>query len=142
MVCPLVFDVSTDGSGLGSLIVDAIQQLASLAALDISTRKVGKTAGENGEVIPAGSTTADFIKSITPVAPPPAGATIDGDIFRSVQPGSPVTFKLDAYNDFVEQTDKDQVFTLDIQILGDNVTVLDTRKVFIIVPKTIPQPVG
>ena len=142
MMCPLVFDVDTDGSGLGSLIVDGIQQLAALGALDISTRKIGKTMGEKGETLPAGTTTADFIKSITPVAPPPMGATIDGDVFKNVQPGSPVTFKLDAYNDFVEETDADQVFTLDIQILGDNVTVLDTRKVFIIVPKYIPQPIG
>jgi hypothetical protein len=138
--CPVVFDVETDGSGLSTLIVDAIEQLTTLAELDVSTRKIGKLEGERGEVLPDGTTTANFLKSITPVPPPPAGATIDGDIFRSVQPGSTVTFELDAYNDFVPHTTKDQLFTIDIQVLGDGVTVLDTRKVFVIVPKEILQP--
>lgn len=139
--CPVVFDVNTDGTGLGTLIVDAIHQLAALGVLDISTRPIGKTAGEKGETLPSGTTTADFITAITPVAPPPAGATIDGDVFRGVTPGSKVTFKLDAYNDFVPSTNEDQLFTVNIQVLGDGVTVLDTRKVFIIVPRTLEQPI-
>ncbi len=138
--CPVVFDVETDGSGLSALIVDAIEQLTTLAELDVSTRKIGKTEGERGEVLPMGTTTADFLKSITPVPPPPPGATIDGDVFRSVKPGSTVTFELDAYNDFVPHTTKEQLFTIDIDVLGDGVTVLDTRKVFVIVPKEILQP--
>lgn len=139
-LCPVVFDVETDGSGLSTLIVDAIEQLATLGDLDVSTRSIGKLEGEGGEVLPDGTTTADFIKSITPVPPPPDGAIIDGDIFRSVQPGSTVTFKLDAHNDFVPHTDRDQLFTIRIQVLGDRVTVLDTRTVFVIVPREIPQP--
>jgi hypothetical protein len=139
--CPVVFDVQTDGTGLSNLVVDAIKQLAALGELDVSTRPIGKTAGEQGEVIPPGTTTANFLKSITPVAPPPAGSTIDGDIFRHVKPGSKVTFRLDAYNDFVPETSKDQLFTIDIQVLGDAVTLLDTRRVFIVVPKKIEMPV-
>ena len=139
-VCPVVFDVNTDGAGLGSLIVDAISQLATLGVLDISARPVGKDQGEKGEVLPTGTTTAGFVKSITPVAPPPAGATIDGDIFRTVKPGSTVTFKLTVQNDFVPELSTDQLFTIDLQVLGDGVTVLDTRKVYVIVPKTIVQP--
>ncbi|HEX2880750.1 MAG TPA: hypothetical protein VHO25_14560 [Polyangiaceae bacterium] len=139
-LCPVVFDVETDGSGLSTLIVDAIEQLATLSDLDVSTRAIGKIEGEAGEVLPDGTTTADFIKSITPVPPAPDGATIDGDIFRSVQPGSTVTFALDAHNDFVRHTDKDQLFTIRIQVLGDRVTVLDTRTVFVIVPREIPEP--
>jgi hypothetical protein len=45
-VCPLVFDVRPDGTGLGEIIVDAIEQLASLSDLDISARAVGKLEGE------------------------------------------------------------------------------------------------
>jgi hypothetical protein len=135
--CPVVFDVQTDGTGLSNLIVDAIQQLAALGELDVSTRPMGKVAGEQGEVIPPGTTTASFLKSIHPVLPPPAGATIDGDVFRGVKPGSKVTFRLDAYNDFVPETTKDQLFTIDIQVLGDGVTLLDTRRVFIVVPKKL-----
>ena len=139
--CPVVFDVQTDGTGLSNLVVDAIKQLAALGELDVSTRPIGKTAGEQGEVIPPGTTTANFLKSIHPVPPPPAGASIDGDVFRKVKPGSKVTFRLDAYNDFVQATAKDQLFTIDIQVLGDGVTLLDTRRVFIVVPKKLETSV-
>ena len=139
--CPVVFDVGTDGAGLGSLIVDAIKQLAALGELDISTRAVGNTQGEKGEQLPAGTTTANFIKAVTPVPPAPTGATINGDVFENVQPGSPVTFKVDAFNDFVVPLPVDQLFTLNLQVLGDGVTVLDTRKVFVIVPKQLDQPI-
>lgn len=140
--CPVVFDVQTDGTGLSTLIVDAIKQLATLGDLDISTRSVGKTIGERGEVLPVGTTTANFVKSITPVPPPPAGSTIVGDVFKTVKPGSKVTFKLDAHNDFVRHTDKEQLFTIQIHVLGDAVTLLDTRTVFVIVPKEIQQRTG
>lgn len=138
--CPLVFDVQTDGTGLSSRIVDAIQQLATLADLDVSTRSIGKLQGELAEPLPDGTTTADFIQSIVPVPPPPAGASIEGDVFKTVHPGSSVTFELDAYNDFVPATDEDQLFTIRIQVLGDGVTVLDTRTVFVIVPRVLRLP--
>jgi hypothetical protein len=139
--CPVVFDVATDGTGLGSLIVDAIRQLASLGTLDLSTRRVGRPTGEKGEPLPAGSTTSRFIQSIVPVAPPPAGATISGDQFKGVTPGAQVTFKLTAFNDFVPSTTTDQLFRLDLEVLGDQVTLLDTRRVFIIVPRRLEQPI-
>lgn len=135
--CPAVFDVQTDGTGLSSLVVDAIRELAQTGEIDVSTRSIGKLEGERGEVLPAGTTTANFIKSITPVPPPPAGATIDGDVFRHVQPGSKVTFRLDAYNDFVPEISTEQLFLIDVQVLGDAVTLLDTRHVYVVVPKII-----
>jgi hypothetical protein len=139
-MCPLVFDVRPDGTGLGDLIADAIAELASYGTLDISARAAGKLAGENGETLPAGTTTADFITSITPVPPPPPGATIDGDVFRGVTPGSTVLFRLDAFNDFVPETDVDQLFTIDVEVIGDGVTTLDVRQVYVIVPRRIDQP--
>lgn len=137
MGCPLVFDVLSDGSGLGTLIVDAIAQLATFGVLDISTLSVGALEGIQGEVLPIGTTTADFITSITPVAPAPAGATIDGLIFRSVTPGSTVTFDVQVFNDFVEHIGVPQLFSIDINILGDEVTLLDVRRVFVVVPQSI-----
>lgn len=139
-VCPVVFDVLPDGTGLGDLITSAVIQLAQLGVLDISTDKVGVTKGLKGEIVTPGHTTADFIKSITPVAPPPNGATIDGDIFRSVTPGSTVKFDVKGYNDFQKPLEVDQLFAADIRVLGDLVTVLDVRKVYIIVPREIPEP--
>jgi len=133
--CPVVFDVQPDGSGLGTLIVDAIVQLATLGTLDISTATRGQLMGLRGEILPVGTTTADFITSITPVAPPPAGATILGNVFLGVTPGSTVKFTLVAFNDFVLETTEDQLFAIDIDVVGDLVTVLDIRRVFVIVPR-------
>lgn len=142
LACPVVFDVLPDGTGLGALIVDAVKQLASLGVLDISTDKVGGTKGINNEVVTPGFTTADFIESILPVAPPPPGSTIDGDVFRHVTPGSTVAFDVTGYNYFQKPLEVDQLFSSDIRVLGDLVTVLDVRKVYIIVPREIPDLPG
>lgn len=136
--CPVVFDVLPNGSGLGNLIVDAVVQLATLGVLDISTRTVGQLEGLQGETLTSGYTTADFIVSVTPVAPPPPGATIDGEVFRDVTPGSTVTFDVNGFNDFQPGTQVDQLFAADIEVLGDAVTVLDVRTVYIIVPRVPP----
>jgi len=141
-VCPVVFDVLPNGQGLGTLIVDAIAQLATLGVLDISTAKVGKTEGPKGDTIVTGFTSADFLKAITPVPPAPEGSTISGDVFVGVTPGSTVTFHVDALNDFQPPTLVDQLFDADIHVLGDAVTLLDVRKVYIIVPRKpedVPQ---
>jgi hypothetical protein len=140
-MCPVVFDVAPDGSGLGDTIVDAVQKLAEFGTLDISTRTLGVTEGLQGEAVVEGFTTADFIKSVTPVAPPPDGADIDGFVFRDVVPGSDVEFLVDAHNDFQPSKPQDQIFDADIQVLGDLVTVLDVRRVFIIVPREVSSQV-
>ncbi|MCC6554240.1 MAG: hypothetical protein IT372_14665 [Polyangiaceae bacterium] len=137
LVCPVVFDVLPDGTGLGPLIVDAVAQLATLGVLDISTQQIGKTIGLKGEHVTPGFTTADFLKAVTPVPPPPAGATIQGDVFVGVTPGSTVTFNVQGFNDFQPSTTVDQLFDADIHVLGDAVTLLDVRKVYIIVPRKI-----
>lgn len=138
-LCPVVFDVLPDGSGLGTLIVDAVVQLAQLGVLDISTGLLGKTHGLLGEIVTNGFTTADFIESVTPVPPAPPGAAIQGDVFLGVTPGSTVTFEVKGFNDFQPAKEDDQLFQADIQVLGDLVTLLDVRKVFIIVPRTNPD---
>ncbi len=140
-VCPLVFDVRPDGTGLGTLIVDAIAQLASFGTLDVSSRAAGETMGVRGEPLPAGTTTANFVVSIVPQAPPPPGATIDGDVFRNVTPGSSVSFELTVQNDFVRHTREPQLFTIDIEVLGDGVTVLDVKKVYVVVPPDVSAPI-
>ena len=90
-----------------------------------------------GDTIAPGFTTADFLQSITPVAPAPDGSTISGDVFLGVTPGSTVTFRVEAQNDFQPPTLVEQVFDADIHVLGDAVTLLDVRRVYIIVPPAI-----
>lgn len=137
--CPVVFDVKKDGSGLGGLIVNAVEQLATFGALDVSTRSSGTDEGIQGESVDGGHKTNDFITAITPRDPAPRGATIDRDVFRHVIPGSTVEFELTAYNDFQRPREKDQLFEAEIEVLGDDVTVLDVHKVYIIVPKFVPS---
>jgi hypothetical protein len=138
LVCPLVFDVQPDGSGLGDLIVNAIVQLAALGELDISTGVVGFNTEITGQALPVGFTSADFINSVLPVAPAPAGSTIDGEIFRNVTPGSVVTFEVTAQNDFLPGLqDRDRLLQIDINVLGDGVTLLDVKRVFVIVPRGV-----
>lgn len=139
-VCPLVFDVSPDGGGLGALIVDGITRLATQGVLDISTRLAGLAADDAGALLPAGTTSADFVTTVTPVAPPPAGATIDGGTFRGVTPGAGVTFEVTAQNDFLPGGQVDRLFQIEIHVLGDGVTLLDVKRVFVIVPKDIAAP--
>ena len=141
-VCPVVFDVLPNGVGLGPLIVSAVAELATLGVLDVSTEQIGKTKGPTGDETTEGFTSADFLVSVTPVPPAPAGATIVGDVFKGVTPGSTVTFEVTGFNDFQPPKLTDQLFDADIHVLGDLVTLLDVRKVYIIVPRKkedVPQ---
>ncbi|MDP1825084.1 MAG: hypothetical protein Q8L48_17635 [Archangium sp.] len=130
--CALVFDVRTDGSGLGGRIVEAIRALATLSTIDISSRARGDQQAQA-----QGVDSARFIKAITPVPPAPAGATIVGDVFRGVTTGSTVTFKFQAQNDFVPPAATPRLFKLHLEVVGDGVTTLDERIVYVIVPPTI-----
>lgn len=129
--CALVFDVNTDGSGLGSRIIEAVKSLASLGTIDISSRARG-----DSQLLAQGMDTAKFIKAISAVPPPPAGATIAGEVFKGVTTGSTVRFKFSAQNDFVPSTAADQVFQVFLEVVGDGVTTLDQRRVYVVVPRS------
>lgn len=138
-VCPLVFDVAPDGSGLGDLIVDGILDLATLGSLDISADPAGFTQELDGTPLPPGIDTSMLIEAVTPVEPAPNGSTIVGDEFVGVPTGSTVTFEVTARNMVLPATFSDQVMQVDINVLGDAVTLLDVRRVFIIVPRRTIQ---
>jgi hypothetical protein len=140
-LCPLVFQINADGTGLGTSIVTGLKMLTRYAKFDVKTETVGNPQGDNNEPLPTGYTTASFIKSITPASstaptPPPTlpQPTIVGMEFHDVYPGSVVTFTVDAYNDFLEQTDQPQIFRATIKVLAGGCTDLDQREVLILVP--------
>jgi hypothetical protein len=144
-LCPVVFDVATDGTGVSTNIVTGIQMLARFATFDVPTDKQGVATDINGNPLPAGHTTADFIKAVMPqsfVLPPPPPAlpnpTYDATTFHNVTPGTQVTFAVDAFNDFVMQTDSAQIFRATIRVLAGGCTPLDQRDVLILVP---PMPI-
>jgi hypothetical protein len=144
-LCPLVFRVDSDGSGLGNHIVTGIQMLTRFATFDVTTERDGETQSTAGAPLPTGTTTADFIQSITPIGfqlpPPPPNLpdpTFDAVSFQGVTPGTVVSFDVSAYNDFVPQTNEAQIFRAVIRVLAGGCTDLDQRTVFILVP---PNPV-
>ncbi|MFH0901679.1 MAG: VWA domain-containing protein [Pseudomonadota bacterium] len=127
-LCPLAFDMSEGGTGIDSPIVDAIKTLVTSATIDIAA-----VATSDPFLLPD-IDTGLFVESIVPVEPPPRGSKIEGDTFRNVMPGDDVQFRVFARNTTVPQRREAQLFTVAIRVLGDNVTELDRRDVFIVVP--------
>ena len=143
-LCPLVFRVDEDGSGLGAHIVTGIKMLTRFAAFDVTTEKSGETKSTTGIPLASG-TTADFIKAMTPnsfqLPPPPPDLpdpTMDTTGFQNVTPGTLVSFNVIAFNDFVPATTEPQIFRATIRVLAGGCTDLDERDVFILVP---PDPI-
>ena len=142
-MCPLAY-IHSGGTGLGNTIVTGIDMLTHYAAFDCVTETSGETADMDGNPLPTGTTTADFIVSIVPVSfvlpPDPPGLpipTITVDGFDNVTPGTVVTFNVTAFNDFVEQTDEPQFFEAAITVTAGGCFPLDERVVLILVP---PSP--
>ena len=143
-LCPLVFDINANGSGaFTSLVVTAVRALTKYAALDINAdAKATNQPKADGTLIDP----SQFIKAITAVSltPVPEGGTVIDpatQTFIQVLPGAIAKFNVEAKNDFVEEANQVQVFTLQIEVVGDDVTVLDERQVIVIVPANfiIPQ---
>lgn len=133
MVCPLVFTTDTRGSGLSNSLVDAVGEIATSIRLDtVSVRVVDDPFGFIRATIPR--------SAVPPAgAEPPTVADLDGDgtydSFTELTPGTVVSFSILAFNDVVPQTDADQVFTLTLQVIGNEVTVLDEKTVVVVVPR-------
>jgi hypothetical protein len=146
-LCPVVFLTQSNGSGLGTHIVTGIQMLTRYATFDVNTETEGETESLGGVPLPNGTTTADFIKSITPTgfqlpAPPPVlpNPTFDTASFQGVTPGTVVTFDVVGFNDFVQPTDQALIFKATIRVLAGACTDLDEREVFILVPPESVAP--
>ena len=142
-LCPLVFRANPNGSGLGTNIVTGIQMLTRFATFDVNSERDGVATDVDGRPLPAGRTTAEFLKTIVPVSfvkppPPPAlpDPTFDAVAFHKVTPSTKVSFNVAAFNDFVPQTADAQIFRATIRVLAGGCTPLDQRDVVILVPPT------
>jgi hypothetical protein len=129
---PLVWSLGSDGSGLSDAVVDAIEDLSTQVARDVSTTV------EESPLIDDGVDAADFIKSVLPVRgtpDAPAGyGRHDEETFFGVNAGTVLTFGVTFQNDFVEEELEPQVFVARIVVLGDNTVRLDDRRVIILIP--------
>ncbi len=129
---PLVWELSSDGTGLDLAVVDAIADLSTQIARDVGTTI------EESPLVDDGIDAAGFIQSVVPVRGYPESPTgydhHDTETFYGVQAGTALTFMVTFQNDFVEETHEPQVFVARIVVLGDGTVRLDDRRVIILVP--------
>lgn len=132
-VCPLVFDIAADGTGLSDAIVDAMTDL--LDGISWSEAH-GEAIGDD----------LRFVRAIEAesATPPPGGtdparedriAVGDGvlDTFLDVRAGTTLRFVAHLANDSVEPADYEQTFRVTVRVVGDGL-VLAERVVRVIVP--------
>ncbi len=146
-MCPMVYRASSNGSGVDSSFSSAVSLLAAYGQFDVTSAVAGTGVDEDGAELPVGTSTADFIKSVTPFdhgAVPLPGVpdpTLTPTTFENVIPDTDVVFTVEAYNDFVEQGPDPRLFTANIEVLADDCGELDDRDVFILVPPAeLPAP--
>jgi hypothetical protein len=157
---PLVYDISSDGTGLGDQVINAVQTLATSMPLRIDA----VPADDPSDTVNAVTEFIDSIEanasgeSITdPVSgevrictgPPTIDAPIDEtgdgipDYFPRVLPGTSVCFDIHAKrNVTVPATREPQMFRATIQVMGDGITILDERDIFFLVPPEIGIIIG
>ena len=140
--CPLSFEVSSDGGGLGDAIVDGIQALVSYSTFEFTT----EVRGDPDALANQGVDTRCFIHSVVPAeaealnacAPTPIA---DGARWTNVIPGTELSFRVEAENRVVGNAvpcvasgNQPVAFQAFIDVIADGVTVVDTRTVTIVVP--------
>jgi hypothetical protein len=150
---PLVFDIPSTGTGLGTQVVDAVTHLANnvpirvdAIASDDPTDTVDAVAEfiDRIQTNTSGSSIWDPIlgewrvcTSTVPTATPGTPPTVD--YFSSVLPGEPVCFDIyPAMNTTVPPLTTPQIFRAVIDVIGDLFTPLDSRDVYFLVPPEIP----
>jgi hypothetical protein len=150
---PLLFITPADGTGIGQQVVEAIQLLAAQTPIDISA--VARDLDDDGvdatvfiERIEANAT-GGIADPRDPNLVCAAGLTAidtDGDIFPDtfidVTPGTGVCFDIiPKMNTTVEPEDEPRIYKAAIDVLGDGITVLDTREVYFLVPPAEDSPI-
>ena len=149
--CPLVFNAKTDGTGVATGVVKAIQAISVGALFDVTAIPRNDPANMAADGTPVDAVKS-FIKDIRAMdeGSPPDGCPThtakdtDGDgindTFIGVNVGTPVCFEVDPKeNDDVAPSDAVQFFDAFIDVVGVPGSVkLDTRKVIFLVPPKAP----
>lgn len=148
---PFFFQIASNGSGLSTSVVDAIENAAEVP-IDVSARATDVM--DPGETVDAVAAFVDYLETRTTAAPGLTCTTgfstvdrpgIDGDsvpdTFENVRPGQPVCFDIvPRMNTTVMPTLDPQLFRARIDVLGDGFTPLDDRDVYFLVPPRIADP--
>ena len=147
-VCPLVYSINDDGSGLASSITTAITDLVSFvnfSTLHTEARDDAATAVDESRFFirgipvmydPATCSPAPAVADrLTPGSPPTTSPDGTLDSFTGVVPGCLVSFQIVAENDgFVPATCSDQIFNVPVVIIGDDTVEADRRQIIVRVP--------
>jgi hypothetical protein len=146
-LCPLVYSTRSSGTGVGTGIVSAIRNLTTFVSFStIHTEARDNPATPVDETrffvrgIPvmyetASCPTAPMFADRLRGTPPMVGADGTLDSFTGVSPGCRVTFQIVARNDgFVPATCADQIFNVDVIVVGDDTVEADRRTVVVRVP--------
>jgi hypothetical protein len=143
---PLVILGNADGTGIGSNVVDAVATLSNGVPMDMSvvarddpSDSVDATVFID-RVVP--NTTGGVADPTDPTVICVGGlATADdnadgyADKFVDVLPGTPICFDIiPKQNDTVAPAADPVIYTAYLDVVGDGVTVLDTREVYFLVP--------
>jgi hypothetical protein len=147
---PLTFTIAGDGSGLGTGVVDAVELLANGVPMDISVVARDDTTDTVDATIFIDNIVPNIVGGVEDPTDPTvicvgglATANTDADpepdMFVDVLPGTPVCFDIyPKMNVTVPETGVPQLFKAYVDVIGDSVTVLDTREVFFLVPPSEP----
>ncbi|MBW2264250.1 MAG: hypothetical protein JRG91_19975, partial [Deltaproteobacteria bacterium] len=150
MGSPLVFDISSSGTGLGAQVVDAVEILAHQMPMEVTTRlrddpsdMVDTVAEFVDNVEP--SVVGGFTDPVDPWVVCVGGLEVDDayppfdgrpDSFPSLFPGTPVCFDITPKQNWtVPAAPEPQVFQLEINVVADGI-MLDSREVYFLVPPT------
>lgn len=143
-MCALTFTVAADGSGLGASAVNAIKALTNFATLDIGA----VAADDPGDTVDAVSAFVERLEANPSAgAPCVTGLTVEDrggsgvpDTFVKVMPGTQVCFDvIPKANTTVKPTHEPQLFKAHVTVVGNDVTELDTRTIYFLVPPELPD---
>ncbi len=146
--CPLVFEIRNDGTGLGDRAADAVLALTRYLTMDVNLSAQGQTQSQQGDPLPQGRSSADFVTAMEAdrAVPPPGMAMptkedrdADGiaETFAAAPAGTWLRFQVSFFNDFAQPADHVQLFVLDLFVLGEGRTLLDQRRVYVVVPPVL-----
>ncbi len=143
---PLCFDIGENGTNITGDVLNAISELVGSSPQDVDTRK------ENVAGNPQNFDATRFIISIVPDEGyghaggrgPMPGVTYerkDATTFYQVIPGTDVDFDVTFQNNVFQPSDSTLIFKANIVVVGDRVTALSNRHVYIVVPTEGSGPI-
>jgi hypothetical protein len=141
---PLVFTANADGTGIATVVTNAINEIAEGVPLRVTIEAADEPddAGDALQFIDhLAINTSDL--DCTDAATEDTDDPPDGhaDAFPALRPGTPVCWNVVArQNDTVEPTEEPLVFRARLTVFGDG-SPLDSRVVYFLVPPVITGPI-